>query len=112
MIEKLEGDLTEVHNNVLSMMFKAQQSLQRLDEIALKPNVPVNLTICEDLLKVPKTHNRYLSGFLGGARHREKTWQAGVCDVNRFLLSTRGAFVPQRLSRSRVLAHWPSCGRL
>ena len=38
MIGKLEGDLTEVHNNVLSMMFKAQQSLQRLDVIALKPN--------------------------------------------------------------------------
>ena len=36
-------------------------------------NVPVNLTICEDLLKVPKTLNRYLSGFPGDARHRAKT---------------------------------------
>ena len=49
MIEKLEGDLTEVHNNVLSMMFKAQQSLQRLDEIALKPN-PLTRTEYLELL--------------------------------------------------------------
>ena len=49
MIEKLEGDLTEMHNNVLSMMFKAQQSLQRLDEIALKPN-PLTRTEYLELL--------------------------------------------------------------
>ena len=56
------------------MMFKAQQSLHAWMKLPSKGgNVPVNLTICEDLLKVPKTHNRYLSGFLGGARHREKT---------------------------------------
>ena len=49
MIGKLKGDLTEVHNNVLSMMFKAQQSLQRLDVIALKPN-PLTRTEYLELL--------------------------------------------------------------
>ena len=35
-------------------------------------NVLVNLTICEDFVKIPKTHNRYLSKFPGDARHRAK----------------------------------------
>ena len=51
MIEKLEGDLTEVHNNVLSIMFKAQQSLQRLDEIALKPNPLTQIEYLELLIE-------------------------------------------------------------
>ena len=56
------------------MMFKAQQSLHAWMKLHSKGgNVPVNLTICEDLLKVPKTLNRYLSGFPGDARHRAKT---------------------------------------
>ena len=37
-IGKLEEYLMEVHTNVLTMVVKAQQSLRRLDEIALKPN--------------------------------------------------------------------------
>ena len=49
MIGKLEEFLTGVHNNVLSMMFKAQQSLRRLDEIALKPN-PLTRTEYLELL--------------------------------------------------------------
>lgn len=38
MILQLEEYLTEVHNKVLKMIFKAQQSPQRLDEIVLKLN--------------------------------------------------------------------------
>lgn len=38
MIEQLEEFLQNVHCNVLTMINNAQQSLRRLDEIALKPN--------------------------------------------------------------------------
>ena len=38
MIEQLEEFLQGVHSGVLTMINKAQQSLRRLDEIALKPN--------------------------------------------------------------------------
>ena len=38
MLKKLEDDLQDVHNKVLTMIHKAQQCLHRLDEIALKPN--------------------------------------------------------------------------
>ena len=38
MIEQLEEFLQSVHSNVLTMINNAQQSLRRLDEIALKPN--------------------------------------------------------------------------
>ena len=54
MIEKLEEDLTEMHNNVLSMMFKAQKSLQRLDEIALKPNPLTQIEYLELLIESEK----------------------------------------------------------
>ena len=54
MIEKLEEDLTEMHNNVLSMMFKAQESLQRLDEIALKPNPLTQIEYLELLIESEK----------------------------------------------------------
>ena len=38
MIEQLEEFLQGVHSSVMTMINKAQQSLRRLDEIALKPN--------------------------------------------------------------------------
>lgn len=38
MIDQLEEYLVKVHTTVMEMIVKAQQSLRRLDEIALKPN--------------------------------------------------------------------------
>lgn len=55
MIEQLEESLTEVHNNVLSTMFKAQQSLKRLDEIALKPNPLTKTEYLELLIESEKS---------------------------------------------------------
>ena len=70
MIEKIENDLTEVHNNVLSMMFKVQQSLQRLDEIALKPN-PLTKTEYLELL-IESEKNEAKQGWKGRVQYYEE----------------------------------------
>ena len=70
MIEKIENDLTEVHNNVLSMMFKVQQSLQRLDEIALKPN-PLTKTEYLELL-IESEKNEAKEGWNGRVQYYEE----------------------------------------
>ena len=70
MIGKIENDLTEVHNNVLSMMFKAQQSLQRLDEIALKPN-PLTRTEYLELL-IESEKNEAKQGWKGRVQYYEE----------------------------------------
>ena len=70
MIGKIENDLTEVHNKVLSMMFKAQQSLQRLDEIALKPN-PLTRTEYLELL-IESEKNEAKQGWKGRVQYYEE----------------------------------------
>ena len=67
MIGKIENDLTEVHNNVLSMMFKAQQSL---DEIALKPN-PLTRTEYLELL-TESEKNEAKQGWKGRVQYYEE----------------------------------------
>ena len=57
-------------------------------------NVLVNLTICEDFVKIPKTHNRYLSKFPGDARHRAKPSR------QVFAMSIASSSLPERF--------WPS----
>ena len=54
MIGQLEEYLTKVHSNVLSMMLKAQQSLRRLDEIALRPNPLTRTEYLELLIECEK----------------------------------------------------------
>ena len=53
--EKLEEYLMEVHTNVLAMIVKAQQSLQRLDEISLKPNPLTQIQYLELLIESEKS---------------------------------------------------------
>ena len=54
MIEKLEDYLMNVHTTVMKMIVKAQQSLRRLDEIALKPNPLTQLQYLELLIESEK----------------------------------------------------------
>ena len=54
MILQLEEYLTEVHNKVLTMIFKAQQSPQRLDEIVLKLNPQTRPDYLELLIESEK----------------------------------------------------------
>ena len=54
MIGRLEQYLTAVHTDVLTMIVKAQQSLRRLDEIALKPNPLTQIEYLELLIKSEK----------------------------------------------------------
>ena len=54
MIGKLEEYLMEVHNKVVTMIVKAQQSLRRLDEIALKPNPLTQIEYLELLIESEK----------------------------------------------------------
>lgn len=54
MIGNLEKFLLNVHTNVLTMIIKVQQSLQRLDEIALKPNPLTQIEYLELLTETEK----------------------------------------------------------
>ena len=54
MIEHLGEDLLNVHTTVMGMIVKAQQSLRRLDEIALKPNPLTQLEYLELLIESEK----------------------------------------------------------
>ena len=54
MIGKLEEYLTSVHTKVLKMIVRAQQSLRRLDEIALKPNPLTQIEYLELLIESEK----------------------------------------------------------
>ena len=54
MIGRLEQYLTAVHTRVLTMVVKAQQSLRRLDEIALKPNPLTQIEYLELLIESEK----------------------------------------------------------
>ena len=54
MIGRLEEYLTSVHTKVLTMIFKAQQSLRRLDEIVLKPNPLTQIEYMELLIESEK----------------------------------------------------------
>ena len=54
MIEQLEEYLVKVHTTVMEMIVKAQQSLRRLDEIALKPNPLTQLQYLELLIESEK----------------------------------------------------------
>ena len=54
MIEQLEEYLMNVHTTVMGMIVKAQQSLQRLDQIALKPNPLTQLQYLELLIESEK----------------------------------------------------------
>lgn len=47
MIDQLEAYLVKVHTTVMGMIVKAQESLRRLDEIALKPNALTQLQYLE-----------------------------------------------------------------
>ena len=58
MIGKLEEYLMEVHTNVLTMIVNAQQSLRRLDEIALKPNPLTEIQYLELLIESEKNEAR------------------------------------------------------
>lgn len=54
MIEQLQEYLVNVHTTVMGMIIKAQQSLRRLDEIALKPNPLTQLEYIELLIEQEK----------------------------------------------------------
>ena len=54
MIGKLEEYLMSVHTKVLKMIVKAQQSIRRLDEIALKPNPLTQIEYLELLIESEK----------------------------------------------------------
>lgn len=54
MIEQLQEFLVNVHTTVMGMIIKAQQSLCRLDEIALKPNPLTQLEYIELLIEQEK----------------------------------------------------------
>lgn len=54
MIDKLEEYLVNVHTTVMEMIVKAQGSLRRLDEIALKPNPLTQLQYLELLIESEK----------------------------------------------------------
>ena len=54
MIDHLEEYLVTVHTTVMGMIVKAQQSLRRLDEIALKPNPLTQLQYLELLIESEK----------------------------------------------------------
>lgn len=54
MIDNLEEFLVNVHTTVMGMIVKAQQSLRRLDEIALKPNPLTQLQYLELLIASEK----------------------------------------------------------
>ena len=54
MIENLDQYLVNVHTTVMGMIVKAQQSLRRLDEIALKPNPLTQLQYLELLIESEK----------------------------------------------------------
>jgi len=54
MIDHLEEYLVNVHTKVMEMIVKAQQSLRRLDEIALKPNPLTQLQYLELLIESEK----------------------------------------------------------
>ena len=54
MIERLEDCLMKVHTEVMTLIVKAQQSLRRLDEIALKPNPLTQLQYLELLIESEK----------------------------------------------------------
>ena len=58
MIGRLEQYLTEVHTRVLTMIVRAQQSLRRLDEIALKPNPLTQIEYLELLIESEKYEAR------------------------------------------------------
>jgi len=55
MIDQLGADLSNVHTTVMGMIFKAQQSIRRLDEIALKPNPLTQLEYLELLIQSEKS---------------------------------------------------------
>ena len=54
MIQQLEEFLQNVHTSVLTMINRAQQSLRRLDEIALKPNPLTQVQYLELLIESEK----------------------------------------------------------
>lgn len=54
MIGQLENFLQDVHSRVMSMIYQAQQSLFRLDEIALKPNPLTEVQYLELLIESEK----------------------------------------------------------
>ena len=54
MIQQLEQFLEGVHTNVMTMIDRAQQSLRRLDEIALKPNPLTQVQYLELLIESEK----------------------------------------------------------
>ena len=54
MIGQLEEYLVNVHTKVLQMIVQAQQSLRRLDEIALKPNPLTQVQYLELLIESEK----------------------------------------------------------
>ena len=60
----------KVHSNVLSMVFKAQQSLRRLDEIALRPN-PLTKTEYLELL-IESEKNEAKQGWKGRVQYYEE----------------------------------------
>jgi len=55
MIQQLEAFLQSVHSNVMTMIYQAQQSLRRLDEIALKPNPLSQVQYLELLIESEKS---------------------------------------------------------
>ena len=66
--EQLQNKI--VHSNVLSMVFKAQQSLRRLDEIALRPN-PLTKTEYLELL-IESEKNEAKQGWKGRVQYYEE----------------------------------------
>ncbi|PFX22219.1 Stonustoxin subunit alpha [Stylophora pistillata] len=54
MIAQLEDFLQDVHSRVMTMIYQAQQSLYRLDEIALKPNPLTQVQYLELLIESEK----------------------------------------------------------
>ena len=54
MMKSIEESLQKVHEEVLTMIKKAQQSLRRLDEIALKPNPLTQVDYLEILIESEK----------------------------------------------------------
>ena len=54
MMKSIEESLQKVYEEVLTMIKKAQQSLRRLDEIALKPNPLTQVDYLEILIESEK----------------------------------------------------------
>ena len=53
-MKEIEESLQGVHMEVLTMIKRAQQSLSRLDEIALKPNTLTDVEYLEQLIETEK----------------------------------------------------------